>query len=84
MRTQSPDTSPEVERLLIERFRTTPPWRKVAMVEDINRTVRRLALTGLRNRFPSDTPDELRRRWAALVLGPELAAKVYGAPSAAE
>jgi hypothetical protein len=41
-------------------------------------TSRRLALAGLRERFPNASESELRRRLATLLLGPELAAKVYG------
>ena len=41
-------------------------------------TVRKLAMAGLRERFPEAGPEELRRRLATLCLGRELAAKVYG------
>lgn len=40
--------------------------------------VRTLALSGLRARHPEATPQELRRRLADLLLGPDLAAQVYG------
>lgn len=78
MRTQSPDTSPEAERVLIELLRRTPTWRKLRMVEDTNRSVKDLLLAGLRERFPQDPPKLLRRRLADLWLGPELAAAAYG------
>jgi hypothetical protein len=78
MRTQSPDTSPEAERVLIELLRRTPAWRKLRMVEDTNRFVRDLLMAGLRDRFPKDPPEVLRRRLADLWLGPELAAAAYG------
>ena len=74
----SPDTSPDVENILIERLRQMPPWRKMALVGEMNRTLRAFALAGLRQRYPGDTPDLLRRRLADLLLGPELAARVYG------
>ena len=50
----------------------------MAMVLDANRTTRLLALTGLRERHPGESPARLRRRLADLWLGPELAAKAYG------
>jgi hypothetical protein len=78
MRTQSPDTSPEAERVLIELLRQAPAWRKVRMVEDTNRSVKDLLLAGLRERFPEDSSARLRRRLADLWLGPELAAAAYG------
>ena len=78
MRTQSPDTSPEAERVLIELLRQAPAWRKLRMVEDTNRSVKDLLRTGLRQRFPQDSPAMLRRRLADLWLGPELGAAAYG------
>ena len=74
----APDTHPEIERLQIERLRQMPPWRKVALMAEMGQTVRTLALAGLRQRHPDDSPAQHRRRLADLLLGPELAAKVYG------
>jgi len=73
-----PDTSPEAEAVLIEGLRRLPPWRKLEMVGQLNRTMRQLLLIGLRQRYPEASPQELRRRLADLLLGPELAARVYG------
>ncbi len=73
-----PDTRPEAEHVLIELLRQAPAWRKIEMVDQLNQTVRTLALSGLRQRYPHALPDELRRRLADLLLGPELAARVYG------
>jgi hypothetical protein len=42
------------------------------------RTVRTMALAGLRERHPHDSPERIRRRLADLMLGPELAERVYG------
>jgi hypothetical protein len=39
-----------------------------------------LALTGLRSRFPQASEAELRLKLACLLLGDELARKVYGEP----
>jgi hypothetical protein len=78
MTTLSPDTSPEIERIQIERLRRMPTWRKMALVGDMNHAVRTLALAGLRQRHPGDTPARRYRRLADLMLGPELAARVYG------
>ena len=50
----------------------------VVMVEDTNRSVKDLLMTGLRQRFPHDSPAMLRRRLADLWLGPELSALAYG------
>jgi hypothetical protein len=76
----SPDTPPEIERLQIERLRQMPPWRKMELMAGMSQTVRTLALAGLRQRHPDDTPAQRRRRLADLLLGPELASRAYGPP----
>ena len=72
------DTRPEISQLLIERTRNIPSWRKMELVGEMNRTVRSLALAGLRHRHPDDSSVQRRRRLADLLLGPELAARAYG------
>lgn len=74
------DTHPEIEQLWIQRLRRMPPKRKMALVGEMNRTVRTLALAGLRQRHPDDSPAQRKRRLADLLLGSELAARVYGPP----
>jgi hypothetical protein len=78
MTTHSSDTAPDIERLQIERLRQMPPWRKMELMVEMCRTVEALALAGLRQRYPNDTPARQRRRLADLKLGPELAERVYG------
>ena len=78
MATLSPDTDPEIEKLQIEGLRQMPPWRKLTLVSSMNRMVRCLALAGLRERYPDDSPAQRRRRLADLILGPDLAACAYG------
>ena len=70
------DAIDAAERLQIELLRRVPPWRKLEMVSQMNQTVRMLALSGLRQRHPQATPEELHRRLADLLLGPMLAARV--------
>ena len=72
------DTSPEAEVVLFKLWRETPAWRKLEMMEGLNQMVRQLALMGLRRRFPDASPEELRRRLASIILGDELAQRVYG------
>jgi hypothetical protein len=78
MSTLSADTSPEIECIQIERLRQMPVWRKLELAAEMGRAVRRLALAGLRQRYPDDTPAQRRRRLADLMLGAELAAHIYG------
>lgn len=78
MRTLAEDTKPEAEKALIDLLRSASAKRKMEMVLSANRTARLLALTGLQQRHPGESPARLRRRLADLWLGPELAAKAYG------
>jgi hypothetical protein len=78
MATRLTDTSGDAERVQIEILRSMPSWRKFQLWNDLNMAMRQVALAGLRERFPSATPQELRRRLATILLGPELATQVYG------
>ena len=71
------DTSPEMEQVQIEILRSMPSWKRFQLINDLMVTGRKLAFAGLRRRFPNVGPEELRRRYATLTLGPELATKVY-------
>jgi hypothetical protein len=75
-----PHTQPDIERMQVERLRQMPPWRKMELMAEMTESVRTLALAGLRQRYPTDTPAQRRRRLADLLLGPELAARAYGPP----
>ncbi len=72
------DTHPKIHALQIEMLRKATPARKLEMMAELNAAVRMLALSGLRSRYPHASKRELRRRLAALLLGEELARKVYG------
>ncbi len=72
------DTHPEMEAPQIELWRQASPTRKMTMLAQLNASARMLALTGLRARYPQATEAELRRKLAGLLLGEELARKVYG------
>ncbi len=73
-----PDTGPEAEQVLIELLRCAPVTRKLEMLGQMNAAARELALQGLRARHPGATEAQLQRCLADLLLGPELAARVYG------
>ena len=73
-----PDTRPEAEAVLIDLLRNVQPWRKLEMVGQMNEAVKTMMLSGLRERYPEDSPAMLRRRMADLLLGADLATKAYG------
>lgn len=72
------DTPPEIEQYRLEQWRQMSPARKLAQVAQLRQTVQTLALSGLRQRYPADSDQTRQRRLAALMLGPTLAAQVYG------
>ena len=78
MVTLSRDTAPDIERMQIEHLRRLSASRKLALVGEMNRTVQAMALAGLRQRHPGDTPEQRRRRLADLLLGSALASRAYG------
>ena len=78
MSTLFPDTHPEAEAVLIRLLRECPPWRKLEMVGEMNAAVKTLMLCGLQERYPDDPPEIIHRRLADLLLGHELAVRVYG------
>jgi hypothetical protein len=73
----SSDTHPKMERMQIEFIRRMPAWKKIAMVDGLNETVKTLAMSGIKQRHPNATPQQIQRMLAELMLGAELARKVY-------
>jgi hypothetical protein len=72
------DTRPEIAELQRHLLRQATTARKLAMLGQMNYTVKILALSGLRTRYPDESPEMLCRRLADLLLGPELASLAYG------
>jgi hypothetical protein len=73
----SSDTHPKIEQMQIEFIRRMPAWKKLAIVDDLNETVKTLAVSGIKQRNPNATPEQIHRMLAELMLGAELARKVY-------
>ena len=73
----SSDTHPKMEKMQIEFIRRMPAWKKFAIVDGLNETVKMLATTGIKQRHPDASPQQIHRMLAALMLGEELARKVY-------
>lgn len=76
--TLSRDTHPKMEEMQLDLLRQAKPWRKLEIVAQLSENVRRLTFLGLQQRFPHESEENLRRRLAALLYGPDLAVKVYG------
>jgi hypothetical protein len=71
------DTHPKIEQMQIEFIRRMPSWKKMGIVDGLNETVKTLAITGIKQRNPNATPEQVQRILADLILGAELARKVY-------
>jgi hypothetical protein len=78
MSTLYPDTHPKMEALQIQLWRQASPTHKMNMLAQLNASARLLAMTGLRSQYPQASESELRFKLAGLLLGDELARKVYG------
>ena len=72
------DTSDDAAEAQYRVMRAMSPSRKVALVEDANRTARRLALAGIHLRCPDASDEERSRLLIELLLGEELAERAFG------
>ena len=73
----SSDTHPKMEALQIQFIRRMPAWKKISIVDGLNETVKTLAISGIKQRHPEAAPAQIHRMLADLMLGAELARKVY-------
>ena len=71
------DTSPEIERRQIERWRQMSAAEKAALVTGLTQAVYDLARAGVRHRYPDASPREAFLRLAIVTLGPDLARQAY-------
>lgn len=78
MRTQSADTPPEVEEILLKRYREMGPLGRLAAALDMNRTVDALAIAGIRRRHGQIGDRELRLRLFALRLDRDDMVRAFG------
>ena len=63
---------------MIEIARATPDWKKIEQVCALSDMARALTMAGLRERYPNASEDELKKRYAALVLDRETVIEAYG------
>lgn len=67
------DTSPDAGEVFLQLLRKAPPWRKLEVVSDLNRTLRELVLSELDERYPGKSDEELRLLLAGRLYGAEVA-----------
>ena len=72
------DTSPEVERILVEGYRRMSPAQKLARVQALTQAVQELALLDVRRRHPNADERELALRVASRWIEPDLMLRALG------
>lgn len=77
-RTQSEDTSYEVEQMLFERWRSMDPAEKAALVGAASVALQDLTMAGLEQRLPEASRRELELRALALLYGKEIVRDLLG------
>ena len=78
MKTQSEDTSPEIERRLIEGMRRMSAAEKFRRIGELMRAMEILAMEDVRHRHPEADEWECRLRVASRRVPPELMKKAFG------
>jgi hypothetical protein len=78
MKTQSPDTHPDVERLQIEGHRRMSAAEKFRKIADLNAFLDMLALADVRRRYPEADERECRLRVASRRIPADLMRKAFG------
>lgn len=77
-RTQSPDTDPQVERALFDRYRSMTPSERMDHVSMLGRLAEDVALADLRRRYPDATDGDNRLRLASRWIDRETMIRLYG------
>lgn len=76
MRTQSPDTSPDAERVQIERLRAMTPAQRMTVSRAMTRRNIRLSLRAIRRAQPDASDDDVKVTFIAVHYGRDLAERV--------
>jgi hypothetical protein len=78
MKSLSPDTTPEAQRMVFELMRRVPVHQRLALTCELIQAGRMLMLADLRRRFPRAGEEELRRRLIAKLLTRDEVIRAYG------
>ena len=76
--TRSADTCPEVEAMVLARWRLMTPADKLAEIDDLHRSVEEVAMMGIRLRHPEADDREVLVRLAALKYDRTLIVEAFG------
>ncbi|HEY3570498.1 MAG TPA: hypothetical protein VGP73_21385 [Thermoanaerobaculia bacterium] len=79
MKTLSLDTPPEIEEIVLERYRQMPPFEKLMQVFELNQMAQQMAALRIQAQYGPDLSErELRLRLAALWLNRDLMIEAFG------
>lgn len=79
MKTLSPDTPPEIEQIVLERYRRMTPFERLMQVWELNRMAQQMAALRIQAKYGPDLSErELRLRLAALWLDRETMIEAFG------
>jgi hypothetical protein len=79
MKTLSVDTPPEVEQIVLERYRRMTPFERLMQVWELNRMAQQMAALRIQAKYgPNLSERELRLRLAALWLDRETMIEAFG------
>ena len=70
------DTDPRMERVQIRLLAAASAHRRVGLALSLTATVRRLSMQAQAERFPKETPRQLRLRFVELAYGAGIAKKL--------
>jgi hypothetical protein len=79
VKTQSPDTPPEIEEIVLERYHQMSPFEKLMQVFELNQMAQSMAALRIQAQYGPDLSErELRLRLAALWLDRDLMIEAFG------
>jgi len=71
------DTSPEIERMQIEKLRRMTPEKRLKLALQLIETEKKLLMEGIKKRHPEYKEKEIKLALIRILLGEELFEKVY-------
>jgi len=79
MKTLSLDTPPDIEEIVLERYRQMHPFEKLMQVFELNQMAQQMAALRIQAQYGPDLSErELRLRLAALWLDRDLMIEAFG------
>jgi hypothetical protein len=79
MKTLSSDTPPEIEEILLERYRRMTPFERLMQVFELNQMAQQMAALRIQAQYGPDLSErEIRLRLAALWLDRETMIEAFG------